>query len=109
MKKVICLILSLILVLGMAVSAFAATSYDPTQNQPGNTFNPAPNNPKPGDASNSEPSFNPAPSNRHKDDDYVNPGVTDIVSEEENPNTGAPVFGMAAVVAAACVLFARKK
>ena len=79
MKKVICLILSLVLVLGMAVSAFAATSYDPTQNQPGNTFNPAPNDPKP--------------------DDYVNPGVTDIISEEENPNTGAPVFAVPAVLA----------
>ena len=91
MKKVICLILSLILVLGMAVSAFAATSYDPTQNQPGNTFNPAPNNPKP--------------------DDYVNPGVTDIISEEENPNTGAPVFAVPAalvVIAGALAISKRK-
>ena len=103
MKKVICLILSLILVLGMAVTAFAVdgtVTNDPTQ-QPGNykpedtddpndpTFNPAPNNPRPGDT------FNPAPNNRHRDRDYVNPGVTEIdpedFEEEANPNTGAPV------------------
>ena len=102
MKKVICLILSLILVLGMAVSAFAATSYDPTQNQPGNTFNPAPNNPG--------NTFNPAPNNP-KPDDYVNPGVTDIISEEENPNTGAPVFAVPAalvVIAGALAISKRK-
>ena len=104
MKKVICLILSLVLVLGMAVTAFAATS-DPT-------FNPAPNNPRPGDASNSEPSFNPAPSNRHKDDDYVNPGVTDIVpeeTEEANPDTGAPVILAPVILAAAGIAVAMGK
>ena len=78
MKKVICLILSLVLVLGMAVSAFAATSYDPTQNQPGNTFNPAP--------------LNPAPEKTEK-------VVFETKKEEANPNTGAPVFAVPAVLA----------
>ena len=98
MKKVICLILSLILVLGMAVTAFAATDYDPTQ-KPGD-FNPAPNNPG---------NFNPAPNNPapEKDEDYINPGVTEIVpeddeeDEEANPNTGAPVVFAPFILAAA--------
>ena len=97
MKKVICLILSLVLVLGMAVTAFAATS-DPT-------FNPAPNNPQPGNT------FNPAPNNP-KPDDYVNPGVTDIVPEEEaNPNTGAPVsmLPLVFVTLGAAAAFGKRK
>ncbi len=101
MKKVISIILCAILVLSMAVTAFAATSYDPTQGIPGNWA--PPNNP-------TGPNLN-APMNPEPKD---NPGVKDIVpEEEENPNTGAPVLFVtpaviAAVAAAATVIGKRK-
>lgn len=105
MKKVISIILCAILVLGMAVNAFAATSYDPTQGIPGN-WAPPTNNP-------TVPNFN-APMNRAPKD---NPGIKDILPEEDevedkNPNTGAPVLfvtpAIIAVAAAAAVIGKRK-
>lgn len=80
MKKIISLILCAVLVLGMAVSAFAATSNNPTR--------PAPVVP-------SEP-------------DVI---VIEIGEEDVNPNTGAPVLAVPAViaaVAAAAVIGKRK-
>ena len=112
MKKVISIILCAILVLGMAVNAIAATDptvgFRPVPNNPapGGTFNPAPNNPAP------DGTFNPAPMNSAPKD---NPGVKDILPEEdeiedENPNTGAPVLEVIAVVTAAgCVSFVKKR
>ena len=94
MKKLICLILSLILVLGMAVSAFAATSLPP------GTINPAPSN-KPTQDPDIPVLFN-------------NPGVKDITPddvEDENPNTGAPVLLVPAMLVAvgAVASFSKKR
>ena len=86
MKKIISLILCAILVLGMAVNAFAATSFNPAP--PNNPTRPAPVVP-------SEP-------------DVI---VIEIGEEDVNPNTGAPVFAVPAViaaVAAAAVIGKRK-
>ncbi|MBR6658390.1 MAG: hypothetical protein IKL18_09535 [Oscillospiraceae bacterium] len=100
MKKIISLILCLIFAFSFAVSAFAATSYDPTQGIPGNWA--PPNNPT---RPNLNAPMNPAP----KD----NPGVKDIVpEEEENPNTGAPVVlavpAVITLVGAVAVITKRK-
>ena len=93
MKKIISLILCAILVLSMAISAFAAT--DPTVG-----FNPAPNNPTRPDLN---APMNPAPAE-------VATVIIDT-REEANPNTGAPVLfapAVIAAVAAAAVIGKRK-
>ncbi len=102
MKKIISLVLCFTIILSMAVSAFAATdnsngTFIPTPTVPGNNWV-GPNNPS------NKHDFN-APMNRAPKD---NPGVRDIVpeedEEEENPTTGAPVvFAIPAIIAAAGV------
>lgn len=80
MKKIISLILCLIFAFSFAVSAFAATDNSNGTFLPQGPNNWVGNNPSP-----NRPSF-----------DATNPpknseGIKDIVPEEENPNTGAPV------------------
>lgn len=94
MKKFISIILCLVLVLSMAVSAFAVNL--PTTNISGNT-NPLP----------------VLPNNPDPDDQEVIRIDLDGEDEEpeENPTTGAPVFAVPAViaaVAAAAVIGKRK-
>ena len=93
MKKIISLILCLIFAFSFAVSAFAATD-----NSDG-TF--LPNNPSP-----NRPSFNAT--NLPKNSE----GITDIVPEEENPDTGAPVVlavpAVITLVGAVAVITKRK-
>lgn len=95
MKKLISIILCLVIVLSMAVSAFAATANPPT-NIPGNT-NPVPVLPN-----------NPAPAEQ----EVIRIDLDGEDEEpEENPTTGAPVFAVPAViaaVAAAAVIGKRK-
>ncbi|MBE6893824.1 MAG: hypothetical protein E7482_07415 [Ruminococcaceae bacterium] len=120
MKKIISLILCLIIALGMAVNAFAATDdsniFYPFN--PGNGWaglNPAPNGP------NFDAPMNPAP-NRPSFNAPMNPsgdktGIRDILpeeyeTEEENPTTGAPVVSVVpaiiTLVGAAAIICKRK-
>ena len=89
MKKILCMVIALIMMLSMGVVAFA-------DGETG-TFNPGdalPNNPAPG-GNNFPPLFNPAPAE--------DPVVVILNAEEEaNPDTGAPVL-VPAVVALAAV------
>ena len=96
MKKLISIILCLVIVLSMAVNAFAVnnlTTGTITPNIPGNWG----------------PSFN-ATNPPRRDTETI---VIDLTEEEpeENPTTGAPVFAVPAViaaVAAAAVIGKRK-
>ena len=98
MKKLLCMVIALIMVLSMGVVAFAD---DET-----GTFNPdgaLPNNPAPG-GNNFPPLFNPAPA----EDPVV---VILNGEEEENPDTGAPVLvpAVIALVAAAGFIASKRK
>ncbi|MBP1568841.1 MAG: hypothetical protein J6A12_00410 [Oscillospiraceae bacterium] len=122
MKKLISLILCLIIVLSMAVSAFAATDdsnsntfypFNPDNNWVGP--NPTPNKPNfdaPMNPAPTRPSFN-APMNPSGD----KTGIRDIIpeeyeTEEENPTTGAPVVSavpaIITLVGAAAIICKRK-
>ncbi|MBR3935272.1 MAG: hypothetical protein IKJ57_01830, partial [Oscillospiraceae bacterium] len=89
MKKLISIILCLVIVLSMAVNAFAATAYP---SQGGGTIPNIPGNWPTG------PSFN-ATNPPRRDTETI---VIDLTEEEpeENPTTGAPVFAVPAVIAA---------
>lgn len=88
MKKLISLILCLVIILSMAVSAFAF-SYDDNGN-PG--FNAPNNNPTHG------PNFDATNPPRRNTETIV----IDLTEEEpeENPSTGAPAFAIPAAIAA---------
>ena len=101
MKKIISLILCLVLALSMTATVFAATSFDPTQGGTPGTI-PFPNAP-----------MNPAPN--RPTFDAVNPPRNSLIvdlTEEENPDTGAPVFlagpAVTAVICAAAIIGKRK-
>ena len=87
MKKLISIILCLVIVLSMAVNAFAVnnpTTGPITPNIPGNWP--------------TGPSFNPTNPPR-RDTETIVINLTEV-EPEENPTTGAPVFAVPAVIAA---------
>ena len=88
MKKLISIILCLVIVLSMAVSAFAFGYDDGTAIVPGVT---APNGP-------TGPNLNETNPPRRNTETIV----IDLTEDEpeENPTTGAPVFAVPAVIAA---------
>ena len=94
MKKLLCMVIAVVMMLSMGVVAFA-------DGETG-TFNPGdalPNNPAPG-GNNFPPLFNPAPA---EDPVIIDlDGSDEAETEEANPNTGALVL-VPAVVALAAV------
>ena len=96
MKKLLCMVIAVVMMLSMGVVAFA-------DGETG-TFNPGdalPNNPAPG-GNNFPPLFNPAPAE--------DPVVVILNGEEEaNPDTGAPVLVPAVIALAATAGFIASK
>ena len=95
MKKLLCMVIAVVMMLSMGVVAFA-------DGETG-TFNPGdalPNNPVPG-GNNFPPLFNPAPAE--------DPVVVILNAEEANPDTGAPVLVPAVIALAAAAGFMASK
>lgn len=97
MKKILCMVLALVMMFAMSATAFAATSMD------------SPNYGEDGGHDHTWGEWVPFDGGQKRTCEEC--GITEIVYDESNPNTGAAsVLGMAVLVSAAAVAsFKREK